>query len=319
MKTVGHFFINIIVMILIITSCISLLTFTFLSSTKDIISKETIVELVKEIDFIELMGEKAYNEIVSILEQIGIPSDYIDYILENESLKEYMGNYIAEEVSSILYDKELPVISEQELANLLSNGLDQVVIELENQQIEVSTYLTEERQEQIHEKIKIYVPEIVAKIPEVERLIETKISGKEEVQEGKRKLEQLREINKKVQFVYQMQPTIFLLSILQFALIVVCRRKRFRFIKWVCLSFLLTSIILGLLSKKVPALIQQHYPEEIEFIKTFIDNTCNSIFEVWKQNAQIYFIIAISLIILQIIVIFFSIYKNRRQKDMAIL
>ncbi len=319
MKAIGRIFGTFITIILVFTSLICLLATTFLHSTKDILSTNIVADMVKQIDFKELMGEQVHEEISSVLEQAGIPNEYVDHILEDEELKEYMGNYMAEGLDYILYEKELPVISEQEVTNLLSNSFDQVITELENNNIEVSTYLTKEQQNQVHEQIEIYVPQIVEKIPEVESLIEDKISGNEEVQEAKQKLEQLRELNEKVQFVYQMQPTILLLAILQLVLIIVLKRKNFRFIKWLFLPFMALAVILGILNAKVPTLVQQYYPEEMGFMRSFIDNTLNSIFGVWKQDARVYFILAILLVIAQITVIGVSIYKNRRRKDMDVL
>lgn len=319
MKVIGRFFGTFITIILVFTSLICLLASTFLTSTKDILSTDTVADMVKQIDFKELMGEQVHEEISSVLEQTGIPNEYVDYVLENAELKEYMGNYMAEGIDYILYEKEPPVISEQEVTNLLSNSFDQVITELENHNIEVSTQLTKEQQEQIHEQIEVYVPQIVEKIPEVENLIEDKISENEEVQNAKQKLEELRDLNEKVQFVYQMQPTILLLAILQLVLIIVLKRKNFRFIKWLFLPFMALTVILGILNAKAPTLVQQYYPEEMGFMRSFIDSTLNSIFGVWKQSAQIYFILAILLVVAQITVIVVSIYKNRRRKDMDVL
>lgn len=319
MKVIGRFFGTFITIILVFTSLICLLASTFLTSTKDILSTDTVADMVKQIDFKELMGEQVHEEISSVLEQTGIPNEYVDYVLENAELKEYMGNYMAEGIDYILYEKEPPVISEQEVTNLLSNSFDQVITELENHNIEVSTQLTKEQQEQIHEQIEVYVPQIVEKIPEVENLIEDKISENEEVQNAKQKLEELRDLNEKVQFVYQMQPTILLLAILQLVLIIVLKRKNFRFIKWLFLPFMALAVILKLFIIKAPTLVQQYYPEEMGFMRSFIDSTLNSIFGVWKQSTQIYFILAILLVVAQITVIVVSIYKNRRRKDMDVL
>ncbi len=319
MKAIGRIFGTLVTIILVFTSLICLLASTFLTSTKDILSTDIVANMVKQIDFKELMGEQVHEEISSVLEQAGIPNEYVEYVLENEELKEYMGNYMAEGIDYILYEKELPVISEQEVTNLLSNSFDQVIIELENHNIEVSTQLTKEQQEQIHEQIEVYVPQIVEKIPEVESLIEDKVSENEEIQNAKQKLEELRDLNEKVQFVYQMQPTILLLAILQLVLIIVLKRKNFRFIKWLFLPFMALAVILEILNAKVPTLVQQYYPEKIGFMRSFIDSTLNCIFGVWKQDAQIYFILAILLVVAQIAVIVVSISKNRRQKDMDIL
>lgn len=309
MKAIGHFFGTVLTIILVLNSLICLFIFTVLNSTKNILSTDIVTDIIKKIDFKELIGEEAQKEIYYILEQTGIPNEYVNYVLENEELKEYMGNYITEGLNYILYEKDPIIISEQEIINLFSNSFDQVIMKLENHNIEVSTHLTKEQQKQIHEKIEIYVPQIVEKIPEVENLIEDKINQNNELQDARQKLEQLREINRKIEFMYKLQWKILLLAIFQLMVIIILKRKNFHFIKWLFLPFMSLTVIFKLLTVKIPSLILQYYPEKIGFMKSYINSILDSILKVWKQYIQIYSILAIILIILQILVIY-----NKRKK-----
>lgn len=316
MKTIGRFFVQVLVLILVVTTCVSFLALTMLQSTKKLVSTQTIVEMVKQADFKELMGDRIQNEINGILEKTGIPNEYIDYILENDELKEYMGTYIAEGVEYILYEKEPPVIAEQDLVTLFSNSFDQVVTELENHKIEVSTVLTKEQQQQIHEKIEEYVPEIVEKIPDVEAFIEEKLEGNKEVQEIKQQLEELKKLIANLEMVYDWIPLLSLSILFQIVLIGLLKWRRFHFFKWIALIFFANFVGLEILLQKVPQLVEQHYPAELNFVREFMNYCFTSIYQIWEQNKTICLVIAVIAMLLQITTFGIHLYKNRRQKDM---
>lgn len=319
MKFVGRFFSQILVFIFVITACMSLCVLTFLKGTEHLVSVDNIIRLVKQLDFKELMGSEIEGQIYELLEQTGLPSEYVDYILENDQIKEYMGSYIAQGIEYILYDKKIPIVEEKEVTEIISNSFDQMIQELENNNIEVSTYLSKEDQELIHQKIEYYVPEIVEKIPEAEKLIENKISENKDVQNAKKKLEKFREIVFIVQKIYQFRPFISIAIIVQLGLIIVLKLGRFHFIKWLLLPFIGTSFILKLLNTKIPTFIKSHYPIELNFMKDFIDDIMQPIYTVFSTTANLCFVIAILFIVLQLLLWGLKIYNNRRKKDMATL
>lgn len=319
MKVASRFFSQLLVFIFIITTCISLLLLTFLNSTQNLLSKENIINTVKQFDFKQLMGDQIEEEIYEILEQTGLPSEYVDYILENEQLKEYIGVYLAEGVEYVLYDKELPVLSAEKLTNTLSDSFDYVLHQLEQHHIHVSEYLTEQDQLLIHQKIEYYTPRIVEKIPDVESWIENKIESNSEVQAAKRKIEQLRMVIHLIQKIYQYKWILSIGIVIQIILIVILKLGHFHFIKWLCIPFMVTSLILGRLCDYVPVWIHKHYPKELEFVQIYIEEMLEKVYAVWRHNGSLCFTIFLLLIILQMIIWIVRMHYQRRKKDMAIL
>lgn len=319
MKAVSRFFSQILVFVFIVTTSISLLLLTFLNSTQNLLSKENIINTVKQLDFKQLMGDQIQEEIYEILEQTGMPSEYADYILENEQLKEYMGVYLAEGVEYILYDKEPPVLSEEELTNTLSDSFDYVLYQLEQHDIDISEYVTEQDQILIHQKIEYYTPRVVEKIPDAESWIENKIESNSEVKDAKRKIEQLRMIVKMIQKVYQYKWILSIGILIQIMLIVILKLGYFRFIKWLCIPFMATSFLLGWLCDYIPVWIHNHYPQELEQIQPYMEGILEKVYAIWRHNGSLCFTVFLLLIILQMLIWIVRMHYHRRKKDMAIL
>ncbi len=318
MKAISRIFAQILVLILIITTSISLFLLAGLNSTEHLFSKQNIINTVKNLDMKQLMGDQIQTEIYDLLEQTGLPKDYVDYILENEEVKEYLGKYVAEGMDYILYEKEPPVLSAEELTITISNSFDYAINQLESHNIDVSEYLTKEDQITIHQKIETITPKIVEKIPEAETFVENIISQNENAQMAKQKLEEFRTIMKIIQKVYQYKFLLIIGIIVQLALIVLLKINQFHFIKWLMIPFITISLALSALYHYIPILVQQYYPQELEPIRIYIDEMLNSIYKIWQNHSIFYFIVFVLLIIFQIVICLIRQYHHR-QKDMATL
>lgn len=319
MKFIGHFFSQILVFTLIITTSISILTLTFFNSTQRLFSKDNMKHLVKQLDFKEIMGDRVESEIYEILEQTGLPREYVDNILENEQLKEYMGTYIVESIEFVLYEKELPIIEVDKLTQLISDSFDTIIEKLENKEIEISINLSKDEQKLIHQKIEQYVPRIADKIPNIETFIEEKISENSETQEVKKIFDNIRKYTKIVHKIYQLKPLISIITIMQIALMILLKWSQFRFLKWILLPFFIVAIVLQIAVQKCPTFVQEHYPTMLNFMKDYVSDTLKPIYQVWKTTSITCFIIVILFILLQCILFGIHLYNNRRKKDMAVL
>ncbi|MDE5539537.1 MAG: hypothetical protein K2J20_03525 [Bacilli bacterium] len=312
MKIIGRIISTILVVILSLLSTVSLLSFTMLNSTEDFLSTDFVKEVVKNVDFNELMGDKVEQEVEVLLEKTGIPKEYVNEVLESEELKEYMGTYISESLDYVLYGKELPTITGSELSNVLSNSFNQVITELEKNNINVSEHLSKEQQEKIHEQINVYAPQIAEKIPDAEAFVKDKISNTSEYQEMQKAIDEYNNLMAKVKQIYSYKFAVLIATIVMLCLIVLLKLKKLRFIKFLCIPFLLCAISLKVILVKMPFYVKAYYPAELNFIKTFVDNTLASIYKIWSQYANVYLIITILLIVAQIIVIIIRMIKKNK-------
>ena len=171
----------------------------------------------------------------------------------------------------------------------------------------------------IHQKIEYYGTDIVEKIPQIETFIENKISEHAEGPEVKKKLKQLRQMIYIVQKVYHSKSIFSIVIIVQLVFLVLLKLRNFRFIKWMFIPFICTSILLQFFVGILPNFMQKHYPMELNFLKPFLNDLLYPAYQNMKQTAFICFLITILFICLQLILWGSQIYHNRRKKDMAIL
>lgn len=296
-----------------IVSFVFILAYTMLNVTENLVSKENIINTIKNINIVELIGEDKKQEVYNALEKADIPTEYIDAMLEDEELKETLGEYMALSFEYVISNEKNPEIDENEVTEILISSFDRVVEEAENYEIEVNTYLSEEKQEKIHEKIEYSVPEIVAQIPAVEEFIETQISKNSNLTEAKEKIEKMNQVIDQIQIIYSYKNVVLIGIILPFILIIFMQYKKFKFIKWIASPFLLTTIFFKSIHMLVPYVLEFKMPSEFSSFESIIEPSIQTFLSDINEIAILCFIIGISLLSIQI-VISLCIKKKKEQE-----
>lgn len=296
-----------------IVSFVFILAYTMLNVTENLVSKENIINTIKNINIVELIGEDKKQEVYNALEKADIPTEYIDAMLEDEELKETLGEYMALSFEYVISNEKNPEIDENEVTEILISSFDRVVEEAENYEIEVNTYLSEEKQEKIHEKIEYSVPEIVAQIPAVEEFIETQISKNSNLTEAKEKIEKMNQVIDQIQIIYSYKNVVLIGIILPFILIIFMQYKKFKFIKWIAFPFLLTTIFFKSIHMLVPYVLEFRMPSEFSSFESIIEPSIQTFLSDINEIAILCFIIGISLLSIQI-VISLCIKKKKEQE-----
>lgn len=301
---------NILLFILIIITTISIFVYIMLDTTKSLLTKESITNLLKQVDMTELIGNEVEDKIYEVLEKTGMPKEYADYVLQNDEFKEYVSTYVVEGVDYIINDKSLPTLDVKETNDTLISSFYQVIDEAKKNNIDVEKYLTEEDQQKIVTKITEYTPEIISKIPEVETIVKNKLNNNEQYQEI---INQIKTIQSQLEKIYSYQPLLLILIIIEFVIIIVLNIKKA--FKNVAFPFGLNALILFIINLLLPQLINKYYPEELQFIRSVFDEITNQLMTKWNQIIILYFILFIVLIILQIVIpkLFY-----KKPKDMEI-
>jgi hypothetical protein len=283
-----------------------------MDSTKSFITRDNIIEMIKDIDIADLLGDDVENKIYETLEKTGMPTEYADYVLESDEFKDYVGEYVMEGMEYILYDKELPTLDKEDTTNMLITSFDRVIDEAKKNNINVEEHLSEEQQNEIKNKIEVYTPEIIDKIPEVETIIKNKVSNNTKYQEM---INQFQTMMDKIQKIYSYQSIIFGAIIIQFILIILLSFKNFKFIKNIGIPFGLNTLLLYIVNFLIPIIINNYYPEQLNFMRSMIDTMVNNIKNIWINIAIKYLVVFIIFIIMQIIV---NILLKRKEqpKDM---
>lgn len=313
MKLFFSFFKNVLVLFLGLLVSIFIVVFTFLNTTKDIFSKNNIVNTIKGIDIVELVGDDAKQEFYSILEKAEIPTEYIDVMLEDESLKETVGTYVATSLDFMLSGRDIPKIDESEITNVLIKSFDKVIEEAKNHQIEVDTYISKEKQDKIHEKIEYYVPEVISQIPVAEDFIKDKINENSDLVEAKRQIKQVEQLIDNIQMVYSYKDILLIVILIFMMLIVVIKFKEFKFVKWLIFPLILSASILKIVCVVVPYLMDNYMPSELVKLNSIINPSIQVLLSGINVTVIICFAISICLFIVQIII-----YLYRRREKIVL-
>lgn len=287
---------NLLIFILIITVTISLFIYTMLDTTKTLFQKDNIVNMLKQVDIMELIGEESLNQIYQTLEETGMPKEYADYVLKNDELKGYVSNYVVEATDYLIYDKELPKLNEKETEQILISSFQQTINVAQENNIDVNQYLSQQDQDEIIDKIKEYTPQIVSQIPKAENIIQNKLKNNSEYQET---LKQIQSTIDEIQKIYSYQSFVLILIIIQFVLIVLLNIKKC--FKNVAIPFFLNATLLLMINMILPNLINHYYPIELQFVRSTFDVIINQLIQKWSQTENLYFILFILLIVIQII------------------
>lgn len=309
LKFITKMFIIIFTVFLTFISIFGLFGYSILETTEDLLKEENIISTIKSIDIIDFVGKDNIEEIYSILEKAKIPTEYIDLMLEDEDLKEQIGKYAIKTIEYVTSLEDMPEIKEDEVSEFLITTFDKVIIEVENHNINVSTYITKEEQQKIHEEINHYVPEIIENIPEIEKLIEEKIYGSDEYKEIEKKKEQIEKVITIIKQIYEYKWLLLVLTIIPIGLIIIIKRKELKFIKWLSLPPLCVATILRIIIEIMPLIIDEMITEEK--LKMIIAPSLELLSINMRNLSNLYFELGLAIIIIQIGV---TIYK-RTQKN----
>ncbi len=303
MKAIRQFF----VILLVITTFLSLLLLTLIGSTQLLFAQKNMIELVKQVDFRELIGYQVEDDIYQLLEQAGLPSQYVDYIIEDQNVREYIGTYLAEGMESLFYRKEPTTIDSNELYNVFVKSMDQAFISYEEDIIEEDEHLTKQDQQRIHQKLEYYAPKIAEKIPSFETLIETKF-----IETTKNKeLDQMKLTIRMLQNFYKWKPILSVFVLLQLFLIFLLKIKNFKYIKWFMVPFLITGVALYYFKMQLPSLMTHYFPKNLAFMQNFLEQTMQIIYTSWDRTILICFSLSVLFLMLQFLIRFVQVQQER--------
>ena len=287
-----------------------MLGYTLLNTTENLLSKENIVNTIKNIDIVQLLGEEHKQEIYDVLKKADIPTEYIDTMLEDEQLKETIGEYTALSLDYLLTDKKPPTIDETEVTNILINSFDEALKEAERHD-EVSTYITEDRKEKIHEKIEYYVPEVIDKIPEVEEFIENQMAENSTLTDAKQQIQDLEQILDKIQLVYRYKSLLLIGIMVPMLCIILIKRKEFQFFKWLAYPCIITAVIVGIMEYYIPVVLNEYMPSDLSMIESILTPTIETFLLNLKQATWFYGILGTIFILLQMWIVVYKKYKQK--------
>ncbi len=313
MKYILNFFGSLLCIIISWIVVVSLTALTMMNSTEFLVNDDIVKNLIMDVDIKHLVGEDSFKEINDLLEDSGIPKEYVDYVIEDKDIKEYLGTYASKAVDYVLYEKDLPVVDEKELTNLLINSFDKVVADVNSNKLDIDKKVSDKDIKKVHNTINKYVPKIVKQIPEVENLVDDKLENNKDYKQTRERIDEFTKIIEEVKKSYNYKYVLIITVIVGLALITLIKFKSPRLINWLWSPFVTTFVLCLFLIFEFKTLMNYFFPAELEFLRTFIDNNINRMCDIWQRDAIIYLIIIILLIILKIVM---TVVKHKKENKM---
>lgn len=313
MKYILNFFGSLICVILSWCIAIFLITLTALNSTEFLIKEDLVKQFVIDVDLSNLVGEESFSEINDLLEDSGVPKEYVNYVIENKEIKEYLGEYASDAINYVLYQENMPKLEAKELTELLINSFDSVVEDVNNNKINIDKKVSESDIKKVHSTINKYVPKIIEEIPDVQKLVEDELKDNTEYQNTRSQIEDFTKIINQIKKGYSYKYLLIIFSIVGILLMVLIKFRSSKMLNWIRTPFFTAGLVYVILIIESSFFIKQFFPESLSFLKVFIDNNMNRLVSIWKRDAIIYFSIFTFLFALKIIL---SIIKQRKENKL---
>lgn len=326
LKCIGKFFLSIITFILVIILTVTIYTGNLLIISENYFKEDTIKEMVNSIDIADLLKDKdgielkEVTEIKNELASNGIPDEVIDKVLESDEVQNLMSSILITTTDYIIYDKDLnlPTINSEQIYKFVETNMDDVVKIMQENNVPDSEQLTEEKQTEILEKLKVELPVIEENVNEMISNLATEIQKLDEYKKAQEYKNNLDIALSVVRFIYSDTVKLILLStiVVLILLIMLTRRSIYKSLKWVGLALLLSGGLMYMSGFILPY-IKETFISNIPYL--FV-NLLNTIFDnmnsLFTRNSIICISAAFVLFTLNIII--YSIKEKNENKEFEI-
>lgn len=302
MKKVVKFLLLILTILFTVLLSLNITIFTIRKLSENYISREFVLNTINNIDINELLTQNGEEiEEIKIIKdkfkEAGIPEELIIDFISSEPIKEATTDVTNRVIDYVFYGKESEYeIKEDEIYSFLEEKLPIISKELQEKNIPKSEYLTQENQTKILNKVKQEIPIIQQNLNKIMKKVENKLQNSE----YQDKFNKILSITKTI---YSKEVTILLFVIFIICIIFICltRRSIFKSLKWIGFGYLISSILLYIMSLIIPLLL-----EKMNEIPDLFMNVIIFIFDKLVQSLQQfslkYIIIAFILIVANIII-----------------
>lgn len=291
----------ILTFLLICYTSVSVLSITFLNVSKNYINKNNIANVVNNIDISSMIKEVSGSQIEQIefirieLKDLGLSEEAFNAFINSDAVREFSEEIIINVLERVLNDQNIDYKIDE---NRVRELLEKVIPELK-----VNGDLIVDAEQKLNEMIDAKVPILVEKI---NNLIDSYV---EKLENSDTFIKYKNYFNKSLNIfdvIYSKYVYIILTTLIvsYIVLMMYIRKSVYKSLKWISISFLIPSSILYLIS-----LLKNNF---IIFTESgIIGSVIGLIINDFNIYAIIYFILAISLILINIIAFIIKRYKNR--------
>ena len=290
---------GILTFVLILYISFGLVFLSLFNISKKILNKENIYNYISNIDISSILKDELGNELKEYtlikdeLSDIGITSDGINSFINSNDVKEFSVDAITSVFDKVYSKGNIDYkITNEQINNLLENNIDK---------LEINEDISET---QILNRIEKKIPNIVLNINEL-------------LDRFCYKLQNSNTFLKYYNYIYKLVDVIeivysdFILYSIGFVIIslilllIFIRNSIDKSLKWLSISFLIPSIIFGIISTFILSFINSH--------NIILNNVLKMINKDLIKHSIMYFIISFIFIIINIIIYIIKKYKKKKK------
>lgn len=301
MKKIGKFLLFILTFAFVLILSIDIAFYLTRKESKKYLSEEAIINEINNIDFMDIINQneeitKQVEDIKKEIVEAGIPEEAIDDFAKSKPVKEATSYIVSTGMDYVLYNKTPEYnIDSEAIYSFFEEKLPVISSELQEKNVPKSEYLTEENQKKILDKIEEKIPVIEEKVEKIVDKIENKLQNNSYS-------DKINEILSYIRLFYSSKLTFILIfiGVISTMFIFITRRSFIKSLKWIGISFLLSSIYMYSLIYFLPIKLKEII-ELPSILEKIIYNLINNILTELSVYSLTSLIIGILFIILNIV------------------
>lgn len=293
---------NILTFFCIILLISSIVVFSIKKASEKYLQEEKLKEVINNVNIVELISDgnddsEILTEVKNQIVELGVPVESIEGFIKTESVNKYASEIVADTIDSVLYNNDIKLLDNDSISSFFEENMDEISREMKEQNIPGSDKITEEKQQEILNKINDKAPVITDKINNVI----TKANDKLNTNSGY--INKFREFIDIFKLLYgNVMDIVLIFTIIIFIVgIIITRKSIYNSLKWISTSFIVSGISLYLIGLIIPKILEYINNTKDVAVKLLniisIDMTISL-----NRSGMACFLLAIILIIINIII-----------------
>lgn len=293
---------NILTFFCIILLISSIVVFSIKKASEKYLQEEKLKEVINNVNIVELISDgnddsEILTEVKNQIVELGVPVESIEGFIKTESVNKYASEIVADTIDSVLYNNDIKLLDNDSISSFFEENMDEISREMKEQNIPGSDKITEEKQQEILNKINDKAPVITDKINNVI----TKANDKLNTNSGY--INKFREFIDIFKLLYgNVMDIVLIFTIIIFIVgIIITRKSIYNSLKWISTSFIVSGIslyLIGLIIPKILEYINNTKDAAIKLLNVIGTDMTISL----NRSGMACFLLAIILIIINIVI-----------------
>lgn len=265
-----------------------MMAFIVYLSANSIVSKKGIEKIVSNINVSNFLVDEDgnYNELgKEVKEELiknGLPETVVDEFVNSKEITDFFTDYMGKVTDYIIYDKDIDKLTKEDISKLISDNIDSIIDDLRERKVEGYEELTDERVAEFKSNIDEISNEVAKEIPDVTESLNDS---------------ETKDAIKIVRFVFGKVVYMALLGIIAVLLLLIAllNFKKYSFLIWYGVIFVVSSLPFVVVSKLVTSLVYEVDSKGLLEIINYVFGKLNLYSTIFFVGGILFIVIAVLL------------------------